>query len=478
MTMNNLPNAGVLWPNSSLLGNRRGGQGELADISSPVNGTLIQRVSLLSQQEIASLAASILPPSPIEPEQLWGFTVRLYQALDAMRPLLVEALRLETGFVSEDAEELIAGSLAYVDRFCNLPSEVTEPGALAQTYRQKEQTRQIHLTRAAWGTVVVILPQNAFLLLAVTTLLNALAAGNRVVLRAPLQSARSAALLAAAVEAAEPPHNAVSIVMTRAKELLAAFYSSPDACLIHFMGSSRHAPEIIADGFRHGKATVVDGEGNGWVWVGEDACPTTAARLLTAGAVRYNGQTCTSINGAMIHPDLYGQVRKLLTDHWKRLRCGDPLSEDVEVGPLFDVAQAEWCERQIKESGGAVLCGGRRQSNLLFPTLVENPLSTCGLVTEGLFGPALWISPAAADTFVDRWRQNRYPLCAGILSPSADPHLWSGRLQNLARLVVNGDISEEYLFEPWGGYPASGMNPVGSWKDKYQRVLQIDAPTR
>ena len=59
----------------------------------------------------------------------------------------------------------------------------------------EEEGRQIRLVPSPWGTVVVILPQNAFLILAVTTLLNALAAGNRVILRAPLQSARSAALL-------------------------------------------------------------------------------------------------------------------------------------------------------------------------------------------------------------------------------------------------------------------------------------------
>jgi len=467
---------GICLPSGSLLWGTQGGKGERTDVFSPASGERIAYASQLSEEELVALTAPVSVLAPLTAQKIADFAARLHRALLSMRPDLREAMQLETAFISEDCEELLEGSLAYVEGYCCQSGQADNMQTVPILYRQGAQTRQIRSLRTPWGTIVVILPQNAFLLLGIVCLLNALAAGNRVILRAPMQSARSAALLAKAIQIAQPPQNSVSLVMIRAKELLFALYKSPTACLIHYMGSSRHAPQILSDTFQYGKAALIDGEGNGWVWVGADACPETAAKLLIAGALRYNGQTCTSINGAVIHPALYSNVRDLLIRHWEKLKAGCPLSTPVDVGPLFDVAQAQWCEQQIGSSGGLVLCGGQRKANLLSPTLIENPNPNSALVTEGLFGPALWIAPGDAETFVESWRSNRFPLCAGILSPSADPGWWHARLQNLARLVMNGDISQEYLFEPWGGYPSSGMNVVGDWKEKYQRVVQTDEP--
>jgi acyl-CoA reductase-like NAD-dependent aldehyde dehydrogenase len=450
--------------------------GETVAPHSPLDDAPIQKGHLLDSLELERLTASSHPLLPIAPSELQQFGLRLYAALYDLRLPLMEAMQYETGFLPSDCEELLTASLEYVRGFRPIEQRSGAERDCAQEYRLASQMRQIRLVRCAWGTIAVILPQNAFLLLAVTCLLNALAAGNRVALRTPLQSIRSAALLAMAVEAAQPPQNAVSLVLSRAKAFLEAVYRSSQPFLIHYLGSSQHAAEILSDSFRHGKAVLMDGEGNTWMWVGEDACAETSAALLTAGALRYNGQTCTSINGALIHPAQYASVRARLLERWNRLEAGNPVTAEVPVGPLFDEAQAQWCERQISASGASLLCGGERRGNLLSPTLIENPSPSSALVAEGLFGPGLWIAPADRQTYLLEWRRNRYPLCAGILSASEAPHWWLQRMPNLARLVMNGDPSREFIYEPWGGYPASGMNPVGIWQEKYQRVVQLDAP--
>jgi glyceraldehyde-3-phosphate dehydrogenase (NADP+) len=153
---------------------------------------------------------------------------------------------------------------------------------------------------------------------------------------------------------------------------------------------------------------------------------------------------------------------------------GNPIIADVDVGPLLDEEQAKWCQQQLEQSGGHILCGGGRDGNLLHPTIVEHPAPHSSLVREGLFGSGLWITAGTRDEFVSWWRHNQYPLCAGVLDPAADAAWWLARLPNVARLVVNGDPSVEHIFEPWGGYPASGMNVVGAWHEKYQRVVSVD----
>jgi acyl-CoA reductase-like NAD-dependent aldehyde dehydrogenase len=460
-----------------LIGGRAAGEGDEASSLSPVGGTPIQRTRLLSDGERARLFASPVENTPLAPDELRAFCARLHAALCELSGPLHETLPLETGFTARDCAELSAASLDYVRDFPReVLGDVSAKGAAFCRYDVAGRVRTIRLARAPWGTVAVILPQNAFLLLALTCLLNALAEGNRVILRAPLGSARSAALLNVALRRCDVGWR-VSVVLTSAKEFVAGLHASPEPGLLHYLGGTRHAASLLGGSFGAGKACLIDGEGNGWVWVGPDADLDAAAETLTVGATRYNGQTCTSVNGALVDPDVYDALRDRLVARWDALRCGDPLvDESVDVGPVFDEAQAAWCEERVRECGGTVLCGGARTGNLLAPTLAERPDPRSLLVREGLFGPALWVAPATADEFGARWRTNRFPLCAGVLSPSADPADWLPRLPNVARLSLNGDPSVEHLFEPWGGYGASGTNPVGAWRDKYARVVQVDAP--
>jgi acyl-CoA reductase-like NAD-dependent aldehyde dehydrogenase len=471
-----IPPLGEQWPANNLLWSERCGSGESVEQYSPIDGSLLQQANLLSETELEHLLKPQPVLSPIEPEELWRFCGRFREALHRLRKPLLEATQWETAFLRADCEELLHGSLEYVSTFRSYWESIghTTPNPIA--YELPAEARRIRLVPCAWGTVAVILPQNAFLLVAVTCLLNALATGNRIILRAPLQSARAAGLLALALEMSKPPQDAASVVLVRAREFVDAVQRSFLPCLLHYMGSSQHAPSILSGSFQHGQAALADGAGNVWVWVGEDASLEESTAILTNGAVRYSGQTCTSINGAIIHPAIYPALRERLIARWKDLKAGNPLTEEVHVGPLFDEAQAEWCKRQVAESGGNVLCGGHREENILSPTLVENPSPDSTLISEGLFGPALWVAAGDQDTFISWWQRNQYPLCAGVLSPSADAVYWLPRLPNLARLVVNGDPSVEHIFEPWGGYPASGANKVGVWHEKYQRMVSIDEP--
>ncbi len=481
----NVAPVGAYWPLAGRVWGCPAGRGEAAEVFSPADNALVQNVRLLDEAELACLVG---PPPNVaaaagDPAALWPFVARLGAALDDLSPLLHDAMRRETGFAASDCDEMTLGAREYVREFRRRWKEhaaqaAAAPPSLAWVAGGGE--RQIHLSRVPWGTVAVVLPQNAFLLLAVTCLLNALAAGNRVILRAPLGSARSAALLGLLLDRAGCPPGWVSVALVRARPFVCAVQATPAPCLIHYMGGSSHGADLLARSFDANKTVLLDGEGNVWVWVGPDAAPEASADLLTrAAALRYNGQTCTSVNGAIIHPAVYSRVRAALVARWKCLRAGDPLSDPhVHVGPLFDDAQAAWCEQQATQSGGTILCGGQRTGNRLTPVLIEEPREDSGLATNGVFGPALWIAPGERGDFVRRWAVNRFPLCAGVLSPGAqsDAAWWLSRLPNLARLVMNGDPSEECLWEPWGGYGASGANPVSAWADKYRRVVQVDAP--
>jgi acyl-CoA reductase-like NAD-dependent aldehyde dehydrogenase len=461
--MKHIPHIGTVWPQGNFVWGRFVGEGETSDAFSPLDGSLVQSASLLSAGELEGLF-NAPPLSPIPVASLEEFALRLLAELEALRLLLRDAMQRETGFNQRDCDEMLEGSFAFISHFCGEFSQ-SQSAALAPTfYEANGQKRRITLARVAWGTVAVILPQNAFLLVALTVAFNALATGNRAILRAPLQSSRSALLLAQAFFKAQVPGDGISVVLTKSREFVSALCAAPSPVFLHYMGSSTHAPAILRQCFEAGKMAIADGAGNVWVYLDESVESKHAAQLLCEGATRYNGQTCTSINGAIIHPAIYNDVKAQLRT----------LLENTRSGPLFDEAQTQWCVEQIHNSGGEILIGGGRDGNYLRPSLVDSPPSTCSLVREGIFGPAMWIARGDAVEFIRLWPQNSYPLCAGILQVNPEIAKWLSHLPNAARVVFNGDPSIEHIFEPWGAYPASGANIVSAWHEKYTRVVSVD----
>ncbi len=123
-------------------------------------------------------------------------------------------------------------------------SRVQNAPAAPIFYEANGQKRSINLVRVPWGTVAIILPQNAFLIVGLTAVFNGLATGNRVILRAPLQSARSALLLARALKNADVPQNAVSMVLCKSKEFVTALCESstlPLYCITWAVARTRRA---------------------------------------------------------------------------------------------------------------------------------------------------------------------------------------------------------------------------------------------
>ncbi|RYF39939.1 MAG: aldehyde dehydrogenase, partial [Cytophagaceae bacterium] len=418
-------NGGELLVTSWLWG-EGAGNGCLSSPLSPLDGSVLGQTRQIDKQELEALLAPLGQPFSVSAQEVRAFSERLHTELERLSVPILEALQQETGFIRSDCAEVRDGILLFARDFYAEGFD-PPPESSPQLYEVESEPRAIHKVAVPWGAVAVVLPASSALFLGVTCLLNAMATGNRVILRFPAANPLSAALLCDALEHSQPPLNAVSIVMAPAKELLSAVHHCPSPVLIHYLGSSRHVPSLVAQGFENGKPVVTDGEGNAWVWVSPEADVNVAAETLTRGSLRYNGQTCTSINGAIIHPAIYDGVREALINRWNSLRVGAPHEEGVDVGPLGDEAQAQWCLERIENSGGKIISGGHREGNLLTPTLVENPQEESELVTQGLFGPALWITRGKEEEFVSLWANNRFPLCAGILDPKADSPWWATR---------------------------------------------------
>src|SRR5690606_33929476 len=123
------------------------------------------------------------------------------------------------------------------------------------------------------------------------------------------------------------------------------------------------------------KRVTLELGGNAGVIVHDDADVKYAAERVAWGGFSYAGQSCISVQRVYASAKIYEDFVDDLIPRVKALVVGDPLDEKTDVGPVIDSGAAERVEEWLAEAkaGGAeVLAGGKRDGNLIEPTVLAS----------------------------------------------------------------------------------------------------------
>jgi acyl-CoA reductase-like NAD-dependent aldehyde dehydrogenase len=447
----------------------------LHDQVSPVTGEVLERVRLATHGEIAEAACRLAERPCAAPDaHIFAFFRRLKDELVSRRGEFVRLTTAETGFIVRDAEETVDAAIDFLGSFETYVERQPRPEYVFHHSYSSGSGRSMRLTSRPYGLIAALVPQNASLTLGITIIASALYAGSRVLLRPSLQTASTGALLAESVAASDPPDSRVEIVNSLASTFLDACCGSEHVEVVHYIGSNRHAPAVLNQTFLAGKLCLLDGQGNGLLYVDETHPFEDSVRLITDAATRFNGETCTSVNGVLVEQALYPRLRDALAASFDSLVLGDPFAPETHVGPLFSEHQAQFVRQLVSGGDARVVAGGTAKGAYFRPTVVEGIRPDSLVVREGLFGPAVWIQPVRWSD-LPRWiRSNWFPLSDTVLSARRDVIRKFAGVTRAPRVCVNADPSVESMFEPWGGYPPGSLNPVSPWVQKYRQSYQLD----
>jgi len=106
-----------------------------------------------------------------------------------------------------------------------------------------------------------------------------------------------------------------------------------------------------------------------------------------------NGQSCIAAKRFIVAAEIFDEFTERFVSGIKTLRVGDPLEEDVDIGPLATPQILNDLERQVNSfigAGASVLTGGKRLSgkgNFFEPTVLTNVSHDIPEYCEELFGP-------------------------------------------------------------------------------------------
>jgi acyl-CoA reductase-like NAD-dependent aldehyde dehydrogenase len=230
--------------------------------------------------------------------------------------------------------------------------------------------------------------------------------------------------------------------------------------LLSFTGSPSVGFAMKADA---GKKPVLLELGNASAVIVEpDANLAVAIPRIVAGAFSYAGQSCISVQRLYVHESIATEATTRLLAATAKLKCGDPLDESTDVGPVIDNAAADRLQKWIADSRGEVLCGNTRKENLLTPTLIKNPAPHSPLLTEEAFGPVLTLQ--TYTNFEDALQKSNntpFGLQAGIFTNDIQKARHAFETLDMGGVIINDVPTTRIDNMPYGGLKNSGLGREG-----------------
>ncbi|MEZ4668640.1 MAG: aldehyde dehydrogenase family protein [Anaerolineae bacterium] len=319
-----------------------------------------------------------------------------------------------------------------------------------------------YYVRVPVGVVAAITPFNFPLNLSVHKLAPAIAAGCTVVMKPAPATPMTVLRLAEIMQEAGLPAGAFEVV-TGGADVGGWLTTDPRINLISFTGSPAVAHHITKTaGLRR---VVLELGGNAATIVEEDANIDAAVNRTVMGSFSYSGQVCISVQRIYIHRKRYDEFRQKFLEATQKLKMGDPLSDQTDIGPLINDVAGERLESWLGEAvtqGAKVVAGGKREGRMFQPTVLENVNEGMQVMCAEVFGPVVSLVPY--DDFEDALSaadESSFGLQAGVYTRDLNKAMRAVQRLNVGGVIINDVPTLRIDNMPYGGNKDSGVGREG-----------------
>jgi acyl-CoA reductase-like NAD-dependent aldehyde dehydrogenase len=326
------------------------------------------------------------------------------------------------------------------------------------------KTKRGRLVREPYGVIGIIAPWNYPFSLPATETLAALITGNAVVLKPSELTPLVALELQKLLIASGLDPNLMQVVIGAGPVGGALLESDIDKVV--FTGSVATGKRVGEAAARRLLPVVLELGGKDPMIVLEDADLEVASSGAVWASMMNAGQTCLSVERCYVQRSVYDKFLELCRQKIEKLRVGEGLGSEVEMGPLIHERQLQTVETQVNdavERGARLLAGGRRMpelgTNFYAPTLLADVTQEMRIMREETFGPALPV--AAFDTDDDAVRlanDSEFGLAASVWTGNRKRGEAIAARIKAGTVMINDAISGFGIAEaPHGGFKQSGI---------------------
>ncbi|MDR4507533.1 MAG: aldehyde dehydrogenase family protein [Candidatus Brocadiaceae bacterium] len=334
------------------------------------------------------------------------------------------------------------------------------------------------MRRKPKGVVAAITPWNFPFAIPLWLICPSIVEGNTVIFKPSRETPCVANKIAEYMHQAGFPPGVFNIVHGGCGDLLV---KHPGTHVILFTGSNDVGSEIkrTVAGF-YNKMCACEMGGKNAVIVLDDANLNIAVNASVISAFKTSGQRCTSAGRLIVHERVLGEFEKRFIETVKRLKIGDPLDEDVFIGPVINQAATEKIARYntiAQDEGADVLLEGKRLTEEPYKKgyfmspfvyrMKKNPGSR--VLHEEVFGPHVAIIPVKdINEAIEVYNDTDYGLSCAVITEN---------FRNTRKIRDNCDYGLGYVNLPTIGaevhLPFGGVKKSGTGLPSASTLIDV-----
>jgi len=454
--------------------------GEARDLTEPATGEPLARVAMAGEADVdrAVEAARAAVEGP------WGKTPptersRLLHALaDAMVANRKELAELEVrnvgkaiSSVKAELNQGVENFRFYASAIASIAGRSNPIGGSLLFYSLKEPV----------GVAGQIVPWNYPLMMTTWKLAPALAAGCSVVLKPDSQTPLTALRMAELANEVGFPPGSINVVPGPGRTVGAHLVKHPGVDKIAFTGSTETGAQIMRDGSDSIKRLTLELGGKSPNLVFADANLADAIPSSVWSIYYSAGQSCEARSRVLVESSLYDDFVSQFADAAGKLKVGDPLDPETQVGSLISPEHRDRVHGYVetgREEGAEVVAGGNigalaGKGAFYPPTVLAKVDNAMKVAQEEIFGPVVTVIPFEDEKDAARIaNDSRYGLMATV---------WTGdpaRGHRLARKIKAGTVGINMPYTAFPGIPFGGYKQSGFGRELGLDTLELYLETK
>ena len=322
-------------------------------------------------------------------------------------------------------------------------------------------------TRMPLGVVGVITPWNFPLAIPTWKLFPALTCGNTVVFKSATDTPATATTFVEILLEAGVPTGVVNLVHGGGSEVGEALVDHQDIAAISFTGSSAVGKRIHSRAGGELKRVSLELGGKNAQIVMDDADLDLALEGVLWGAFGTTGQRCTATSRLILHKKIHDRFIEMLEAATSKLRLGNGLDEEVQVGPVINLGARENIHEYVqigKKEGAQLILGGEPatggdldKGTFYQPTIFTGVIPGMRIHDEEIFGPVLSvIETVDLSEAIAILNATQYGLSSSLYTQRIDAAFVAMRDIECGITYINGPTIGAECHMPFGGAKNTG----------------------
>ncbi|MFD2045207.1 L-glutamate gamma-semialdehyde dehydrogenase [Ornithinibacillus salinisoli] len=335
------------------------------------------------------------------------------------------------------------------------------------------------------GVGLVISPWNFLFAIMAGTTAAAMVTGNTVLLKPASSTPVIAYKFMEVLEEAGLPAGVVNYIPGSGSEVGDYLVDHPRTRFVSFTGSREVGTRIferaavVHEGQKWLKRTIIEMGGKDTIVVDNESDLELAAQSIVQSAFGFSGQKCSACSRAVIHEDVYDQVKDRVVELTNELSAGNPYDNSHFMGPVIDQGAYDKIMSYIEigKNEGELLAGGTGDDStgwFINPTVFGDLDPNARIMQEEIFGPVVGLTKAKDfDHAIEIANNTEYGLTGAVITNNRS-HLEQARRDfHVGNLYFNRGCTAAIVgYQPFGGFNMSGTDSKAGGPDYLIQHMQ------